>query len=92
MAKRSKEELLKSLSELLGDGATSDAAIALTEDIADTVDAGGVDWEARYNQLDAEWRKKYHDRFFSASEPEEEDPYTPDPEPEKVTFESLFKN
>lgn len=93
MAKRTKEELLTSLSALLGDGATSDEAIALTEDIADTVDAAGTDWESRYNELDQTWRKKYHDRFFAAADPKEPDPL-PDPEPEpeeKLTFESLFK-
>lgn len=91
MAKRTKEELLNSLSELLGDGATSDAAIALTEDIADTVDAASIDWETRYNQLDQDWRKKYHDRFFAAPDPAEQDPLPEEPEEEdKLTFESLF--
>lgn len=88
--KKTKEEILQALTDLLGEGAMSDEAIALTEDIADTVGEPGEDWEQKYKDLDKSWRQKYHDRFFSSPAEDEDPDPDPDPEPEKLTFESLF--
>ena len=89
--KKTKEEILDSLRLLLGDN-TSDDALALIEDVTDSMETTGVDWEAKYKENDANWRKRYHDRFFNTPV---DDP-DPVPEPEekpalvKTNFEDLF--
>lgn len=95
MAVKTKAEILELIKTRVGDD-TSDEALAIIEDVNDTLDdyeariADSGDWKARYEQNDAEWRQKYKDRFFQpAADPE------PEPEPEEVeektTFEDLFK-
>lgn len=88
---KSKEELLAAIKELAGENVTSDAAIALIEDISDTLDVqnDGTDWKAEAERIDAEWRQKYTDRFFRGEDPE--DPEEPE-EPEEKTYkyEDLF--
>lgn len=95
---RSTEEIIESVRDRIDD-LTTDENIAFLEDIQDTLTdletraAGdGVDWKARYEENDREWRQRYTDRFFNK---EETDPL-PDPEPEPVkeapkTFEELFE-
>ena len=95
MAVKTKAEILELIKARVGDD-TSDEALAIIEDVNDTLDdyeakiADSGDWKARYEQNDAEWRQKYKDRFFQPAE-------EPDPEPEpeeveeKTTFEDLFK-
>lgn len=70
MAIKSKEELIQSVSARVGED-TSDEAIALIEDVTDTLNdletranGDGTDWEAEYNKLDKEWRDKYKARFL----------------------------
>lgn len=94
MAVRSREEILNSIRERVGEQ-NDDETIAFIEDVTDTftdletrANGDGVNWKEKYEENDANWRKKYTDRFFSGepSEPE------PEPEPEeKLTYESLFK-
>lgn len=95
MAVKTKAEILELIKARVGDD-TSDEALAIIEDVNDTLDdyetriADSGDWKARYEQNDAEWRQKYKDRFFQpAADPE------PEPEPEEVeektTFEDLFE-
>ena len=78
MAVKSKEELLSSLKTVIGDN-PSDDAIALLEDISDTLDnsTGGSsdedkkkieELEKQVKDIDETWRKKYTDRFFSPSD------------------------
>ncbi len=95
MAIKTKAELLELVKERIGDD-TSDEALAIIEDVTDTLDdyetrvADAGDWKARYEQNDAEWRKKYKERFFAPTEePEEID--EPEEVEEKRTFEDLFK-
>lgn len=99
---RSKDEILASIRTRIGDD-TSDEAIALVEDINDSFDdlstrvTEAGDWKTKYEQNDAEWRKKYTERFF---EPSGEDPMDkvlsditkeePDA-PKVLTYEDLFK-
>lgn len=94
MAIKTKAELLELVKARIGDD-TSDEALAIIEDVTDTLDdyetriADSGDWKARYEQNDADWRKKYKERFFAPTkEPEEID--EPEVE-EKRTFEDLFK-
>lgn len=99
---RTKDEILASIRTKIGDD-TSDEAIALVEDINDSFDdlstrvAEAGDWKEKYEQNDAEWRKKYTERFF---EPSGEDPMQKvlgdldkeEPEaPKRLTFDDLFK-
>lgn len=90
--KKSLEELLASAKAIIGEDNTSDEAIAFIEDITDSYSAPKVDWEAKYRENDAEWRKKYHDRFFSDVNPEEENaPFEEDKPIVKTKFEELFE-
>ena len=72
---KSKEELLSSIKAIIGDR-TDDDAIAVVEDIADTVDdlteKAKTDWEEKYRKLDADWREKYRNRFFDGETTKEE--------------------
>ena len=95
MAIKSKAEILELVKARIGDD-TSDEALAIIEDVTDTLDdyetriADSGDWKARYEQNDADWRKKYKERFFAPTEePEEID--EPEEAEEKRTFEDLFK-
>ena len=96
MAVRTKEELLNDIKGIIGDS-TDDTSIILLEDISDTFDdlesRSSEDWKTKYEENDAEWRRKYTDRFFSA-EPDDD---TPDPDPADpgedhtpMNFEDLF--
>ena len=95
MAIKTKAELLELVKERIGDD-TSDEALAIIEDVTDTLDdyetriADSGDWKARYEQNDADWRKKYKERFFAPTE-EPEEPDEPEETEEKRTFEDLFK-
>lgn len=97
MAVRSREEITSQLSTIIGDS-TSDEAIALFEDLADTfsdlegrANPGGTDWKAEAERIDKEWREKYVNRFKSGGADGDPDD-DPKPEPNKaLTFENLFK-
>lgn len=96
---KTKDELLAAVSDLLED-LTSDSAIEFLEDLQDTMTDleekatvdDGEDWEAKYQELDREWRERYSARFSN----KEESDALPDPEPEIIedgepkTFEELF--
>lgn len=100
MAIKSKDELLASLREKIGED-TSDESIALIEDISDTfsdmetrvVESGN--WKDKYEQNDAEWRQKYTERFFNPDpsqgdyQKEDEQEYGETETP--LTFDDLFK-
>lgn len=100
MAVRTKEEILSLIKDHLGED-TSDTALQLVEDVNDTLDsltnsADSEDWKTRYEQNDAEWRKKYRDRFFNTGSSENEHNEEPEgEEPEEtndpVSFDDLFK-
>lgn len=76
MAIKTKDELLESLRAILGES-TDDVSLSLLEDVSDTIDdyvrrvESVTDWESKYNELDAEWRQKYRDRFYT-TEPKED--------------------
>lgn len=98
---RTKDEILASIKTKIGED-TSDEAIALVEDINDTFEdlstrvAEAGDWKAKYEENDADWRKKYTDRFYSPTDDKEDPVITemkkeePD-KPKVLTFEDLFK-
>ena len=64
MANIKKADWLDKFSKFIGDD-TSEEAIELIEDVSDSWDEGdGVDWKAKYDELDGDWKKRYRDRFF----------------------------
>lgn len=96
MAVKTREEILETFKTRLGEN-PDDESISFLEDVTDTLDhlekranGDGTDWKSKYEENDANWRKKYTERFFS-DEPE------PEPEPEQKpnntprTFSDLFK-
>lgn len=89
MAVKTKDELMTTLKDFLGDN-TSDEAIALVQDISDTLGDSNAQTVAELRQQlvdqDNSWRKKYRDTFFSGTsdKDEEEKPTRP------RTFEELF--
>lgn len=97
MAVRTREELLESIRTRFGES-TDDESIAFIEDVTDTLTdletrakGDGTDWKEKYETNDAEWRKKYTDRFFSTEptpKPKEESKEEPK---EPTTFDELFK-
>lgn len=96
MAIKSREELLKSLNTLIGDN-SSDENLEILEDVTDTLKdyeektAYQTDWKTKYEQNDADWRKKYKERFLSGEtiKDEQEEDVIKDSKP--LTFDSLFK-
>lgn len=96
MAVRTREEILEAIRTRVGEQ-TDDETISFLEDVTDTLSdfetrakGDGENWEQRYKDNDAEWRKKYTERFFS-SEPTDL-PETKEPtETRPKTFEDLFK-
>lgn len=98
MAVRTREEILKSFEVRLGEK-PDDESISFLEDVTDTLDdfekrakGDGTDWKSKYEENDANWRKKYTERFFSV-EPEPEPKPEPKPKPDDTprTFSDLFK-
>ena len=99
MARLEREEFFNRIRERIGDD-TSDDALKFMEDITDTYDelegrarGDGEDWKAKYEELDAEWRKRYRDRFFNTSEgakEDQEEDVKRDGEKTR-TFEELFE-
>lgn len=98
MAVKTREEILESFKTRLGEN-PDDETISFLEDVTDTLDdfekrakGDGTDWKSKYEENDANWRKKYTERFFSV-EPEPEPKPEPKPEPDDTprTFSDLFK-
>lgn len=96
MAIKSREDLLKSLNTLIGDNST-DENLAILEDVTDTLKdyeektADQTDWKTKYEQNDAEWRKKYKERFLSGETIKDEQEEDVKKDSKTLTFDSLFK-
>lgn len=96
MAIKSREDLLKSLNTLIGDNST-DENLAILEDVTDTLKdyeektADQTDWKTKYEQNDADWRKKYKERFLSGEEIKDEQEEDVKKDSKSLTFDSLFK-
>ena len=101
MAVLDKDTFFNRLHERIGTD-TSEESLTFLEDMTDTYNdlsnrasGDGIDWKAKYNDLDKSWKEKYRHRFFHS------DGGNPDPiihndgedeyNPEGVTFDSLFK-
>lgn len=92
MAIKTKDEIMATLRERIGDDA-SDDTLAFLEDVSDTLTSlsDADEWRKKYEENDAEWRAKYRDRFFGSNEREEREEERGEEETEKLTFEKLFK-
>ena len=97
MAVRTREEILETVRTRIGEN-TDDETIALLEDITDTLtdletraNGDGEDWKTKYESNDAEWRKKYTDRFFNNEPGEQNDIVDTADQPTMKTFDELFK-
>lgn len=92
MAVRTVEELLASIRTRIGDD-QSDEAIALVEDVSDTLNNmknnNNENWKQKYEENDANWRQKYRDRFFSANN--DDDGGEEDIDSKPLTYDALFK-
>ena len=97
MAVRTREEILESIRARVGEQ-TDDETISFLEDVTDTLtdfetraNGDGENWEQRYKENDAEWRKKYTERFFNGDPTDPTVRKTKDEEIKPKTFEDLFK-
>lgn len=76
MAIKDRDSILAAIKQMIGDN-TSDEALAILEDLTDTFNnfeelvSDTTDWKQKYNELDETWRKRYRERFFSGTTPEE---------------------
>ena len=90
MAVRTRDELITAVNTIIGE-TPDDNGLSLLEDISDTF-ASYDDteyWKTKYEENDAEWRKRYKERFEGKKvimeENEDED------KKEKTKFEELFE-
>lgn len=76
MAVKTREELMQSVKTFLGDD-TSDEALALVQDISDTLGDSNAqkvaELQGQLEEQDKAWRKKYRDAFFSGADEQEEE-------------------
>lgn len=97
MAVRTIDEIVEAVRTRIGED-TSDEAISLLEDVTDTLTdyetrvADKTDWKAKYDEMDASWRKKYMDRFSgkTGEEVKEEQEEQIKDDSESRTFDELF--
>lgn len=96
----SKEELITKIKAYIGED-TSDAAISILEDVADSVDVpDGISEEemnAKIEEVEKKWREKYISRFTDGEESEEvekeeEEIILPEDDKEEIIkYDDLFE-
>lgn len=98
MAIRTREEILESIRNIVGDR-TDDNTLQVLEDVTDTFTdfenktANQTDWEAKYKENDEGWRKKYAERFYTGDPsvpPKNNEPDIDEPYDKPTRFEELF--
>lgn len=97
MAVKTRDELLGYLNTLTGES-TDDSTLEMIQDFTDTLDNyetnAQVDWQQKFQENDAQWRKKYRDRFFGNSDDDDEkdkpDPMHPPVDPRKPKKEETL--
>ena len=98
MAVKKINEILESYKDLYSEN-VGEKDIEFLEDITDTLNdyeerlSASTDWKEKYETNDAEWRKRYRDRFFGGEPDEPDDPDGQEPEEpeEPKTYEDLFE-
>jgi hypothetical protein len=114
MAVRTVEELLQAVANIVGDNNSDEALAfiedvndtvrdldARTNDTTDwenRYNENNAEWERKYSELDNEWRNRYKERFFSASEVNDDEDFIDDvndikeqEEKPKTTYDELFE-
>ena len=93
---KTKDEIMEEIRAYIGDR-SDDQTISLIENISDTIDdyAAHGDYDEKLMAVEAEWRRKYIDRFMSGGEnkTEVEVEKTEDDEKEKaeeIKIEDLY--
>lgn len=90
MAIRTRDELITAVNAIIGE-TPNDEGLSLLEDISDTFATtdDNEDWKAKYEENDAEWRRRYKERFEGTPvlENKQEEIETNEP----LHFEDLFK-
>lgn len=93
---KTKDEIMEEIRAYIGDRA-DDETIALVENISDTIDdyAAHDDYDKKLMAVEAEWRRKYIDRFMNGGENtnEDEDAKTDDEEKDnakEIKIEDLY--
>lgn len=96
MAVKTREEILAEVKARFGEQ-TDDETIAFLEDVSDTLTdletnakGDGTDWKAKYEENDAEWRKKYTERFYSSDPDPDTEQDESDDATKPKTFAELF--
>lgn len=90
MAVRTRDELITAVNTIIGE-TPDDNGLSLLEDISDTFASydDTEDWKTKYEENDAEWRKRYKERFEGKNVIVEEN--EDDDKKEKTKFEELFE-
>ena len=98
MAIRTREEILESIRNIVGDS-TDDNTLQVLEYVTDTFTdfenktANQTDWEAKYKENDEGWRKKYAERFYTGDPsvpPKNIESVIDEPDDKPTRFEELF--
>ena len=97
MAVKTRDEIMEAIRKRIGED-TSDEAISLLEDVTDTFAdyetkvEDKTDWKAKYDEMDANWRQKYMDRFSgkTGEEVKDEQEEQIKDDSESRTFDELF--
>nr|DAE21706.1 MAG TPA: hypothetical protein [Podoviridae sp. ct3lO13] len=98
MAIRTREEILESIRNIVGDS-TDDNTLKVLEDVTDTFTdfenktVNQTDWEAKYKENDEGWRKKYAERFYTGDPsvpPKNDDTVIDEPDDKPTRFDELF--
>lgn len=96
MAIKSITELIESARTIIGEN-TSDEALGFMDDLSDTMTdfdtrtKDNTNWEQKYQENDAQWRKRYADRFNGRVEDDDVDESYELPEPPKKSYLDLFE-
>lgn len=91
---RTAEDLTTAVRNLIGEDNISDSAIELMESINETyaelTAPPDVDWEEKFKENDKMWRQRYINAFSGNKTPVKEIE-NPDPDPETITYDDIFK-
>ncbi len=94
MAVKTRDELMADLNEILGEN-NSDEALAFIQNMSDTLGDSSVqrisELEQQVKDVDANWRKKYRDAFFTGAPEKDEKDDEEEKHKKPRTFADLFK-
>ena len=89
---KTKDEIMEEIRAYIGDR-SDDQTIALIENISDTIDdyAAHGDYDEKLMAVEAEWRRKYIDRFMSGGKNKSDVETTEDEEKiAEITIDDLY--